>query len=250
MSAVAIALLAFALLLGSATGAMALRKLLPSHHFADDSKDALKAGLAVIGTIGGLVLGLLVAAATGSYNTQRGYVVQMAAEIDLLDRALAHYGSEARPVRDELRVTAQRILLQMWPSSGRSLSAVPGGARNEELFDRLEDLSPKSPAQTSVKQIAINLVLDIARTRYLIAAQLDTTVSSPLLVMLVFWFCVTFAGIGVFAPRNVTTVSGIALCALAIAGAIFVVLEMYAPFGGVMRIPSAALEDAIGRLGR
>ncbi|HKE35828.1 MAG TPA: hypothetical protein VKB39_00250 [Candidatus Baltobacteraceae bacterium] len=247
MIAAATALLAFALLFGSAMAAMSLRRAMPEQHLKDDSKDAIKAGLGIIGTIGGLVLGLLVASATGSYNAQRGYVIQISSELALLDRALSHYGPEANPARAEIRASAQHVLNSVW--SEQPAEEVPGGAQGDAAFDRIEDLTPKTPLQASVKGIATNVVLDIAKTRYLIYEQLETTVSRPLLIMLVFWFCVTFAGLGIFAPRNPTTVVGLALCAVAIAGAIYLILEMYSPFSGLLRIPSTALEGVIAHMG-
>jgi hypothetical protein len=244
------ALASFVCLLGSAFAGMSLARVLPKHHLDDDSKKAIERGLGIIGTVAGLVLGLLVASATGAYNAQRGYVIELSSEIGLLDRALAHYGPEAAPVRATLRVDAQRLLAELWPPPGAPpLDSVPGIRRNEALFDQLEQLTPKSTTQASIKGIAINLTLGLARTRWLIYEGLASSVSVPLLVMLVFWFCVTFCGIGIFAPRNGTTLIGLALCAIAISGAIYLILAMYAPFQGLIEIPSAPLQDTITRLG-
>ena len=229
---------------------MSLARALPKQHLDEDSRKAIERGLGIIGTVAGLVLGLLVASATGAYNAQRGYVIQMSSEIALLDRALAHYGPEAAPLRATLRDDAQRLLVEVWPPRGAPASdSAPGNPRNEALFDQLEELTPKTALQTSVKGIAINLAIDLGRTRWLIYEGLASSVSLPLLMMLVFWFCVTFCGIGIFAPRNGTTLVGIALCAIAISGAIYLILAMYAPFQGLIQIPSSALRDTITRLG-
>ncbi len=231
---------------------MSLRGRIPDPHLSDDSKHAIERGLAIIGTIAGVVLGLLVGAATASYNTQRGYVVQISAEVGLLDRALAHYGPQGGDARKTLRRTANDVLVEIWPQrSNGSGSLAPGIARNEAIFDEIEKLVPGSPEQTSIKQIAIGIVLDIARTRWLMYEQLAATISIPLLVILLFWFCVTFAGLGLFAPRNATTIVGLTLCAVAIAGAMYIMMAMYAPFsGGLLEISSRPLEEAIARLGR
>ncbi|MBV8284286.1 MAG: hypothetical protein JO175_06525, partial [Candidatus Eremiobacteraeota bacterium] len=125
----------------------------------------------------------------------------------------------------------------------------PGNRQNEALFDQLEALAPKNAEQTSLKGIAISMALDLGRTRWLIYEQLASSISMPLLIMLIFWFCVTFCGIGLFAPRNATTLVGLALCAVAITGAIFLMLEMYSPFEGLIQIPSTPLQDTISRLG-
>lgn len=250
MSSLGVALASFLCLFASAFAGTSLALILPKHHLDDDSKKAIERGLGIIGTVAGLVLGLLVASATGAYNAQRGYVIQLSADIALLDRALVHYGPEAAPVRAALRGDAQRMLVELWPPPGTPASdSLPGNRRNEALFDQLEELMPKSALQTSVKGIAINLALELGRTRWLIYEGLASSVSLPLLVMLIFWFCVTFCGIGLFAPRNGTTLIGLALCAVAISGAIYLILAMYSSFQGFIQIPSAALQDTISRLG-
>jgi len=38
--------------------------------------------------------------------------------------------------------------------------------------------------------------------------------------------------------------------ALAVSGAILIILEMYSPFTGILRISSAPIRDAISQLGR
>src|SRR5581483_9657974 len=98
-----------------------------------------------------------------------------------------------------LRDDARRLLVELWPPPGTPPSdTTPGNRRNEALFDQLEDLTPKSASQLSIKGIAINLALELGRTRWLIYEGLASSVSVPLLAILVFWFCVTFCGIGIF----------------------------------------------------
>ena len=80
--------------------------------------------------------------------------------------------------------------------------------------------------------------------------QADTSVSMALLVLLIFWFAITFIGFGLFAPWNATTIVALALCALAVSGAVIVMLEMYTPFEGFMQISDAPLRAALAHLGR
>ena len=249
MSALAVASLAFVFLFACALMGMGLRWRIPEDHLGDDSKKAIERGLAIIGTISGLVLGLLVASATSSYNTQRGYVIQLASQVSLLDRALAHYGPGASDARTTLRQDAAGMLSDIWPQHGDAASSHRLG-RNEAIFDRIEDLAPSNAKQTSIRQIAIGLVLELAHTRWLMYEQQEASVSIPLVVILLFWFSVTFTGLGLFAPGNPTTVLGAALCALAVAGAMYIMLAMYSPFSGLLQIPSTPLEEAIARLGR
>ncbi len=250
MNPIGIASIAFACLFGAALLGMRLRVALPEHHMNDDSRHLLQTGLGIIGTMAGLVLGLLVASATSSYNAQRAEIDDVSSKVVLLDRVLAHYGPQAGAPRRVLRQTVQRALVAIWPqesSSGPQLTPLTGA---EALLDEVGGLSPKSDLQSTLKPDAMGLVMNLAQTRWLMYEQADTSVSVPLLVLLIFWFTITFIGFGLFAPWNATTVVALALCALAVSGAVMVMLEMYAPFAGFMQISDAPLREALAHLGR
>jgi hypothetical protein len=250
MNPIGIASIAFACLFGAALLGMRLRVALPEHHMNDDSRHLLQTGLGIIGTMAGLVLGLLVASATSSYNAQRAEIDDVSSKVVLLDRVLAHYGPQAGAPRRVLRQTVQRALAAIWPhesSRGPQLTPLTGA---EALLDEVGGLSPKSDLQSTLKPDAMGLVMNLAQTRWLMYEQADTSVSMPLLVLLVFWFTITFIGFGLFAPWNATTVVALALCALAVSGAVMVMLEMYAPFAGFMQISDAPLREALAHLGR
>jgi hypothetical protein len=88
---------------------MYLRKALPEHHLNAESRDLVKLGVGLIATMSALVLGLLVASAKGSYDTQRNEVLQLSGKVVLLDRILAHYGPEAKEARDLLKPGRNRF---------------------------------------------------------------------------------------------------------------------------------------------
>ena len=52
----------------------------------------MKLGIALIATMAALVLGLLIASAKSTYDTRRSQLLQVSADIILLDRLLANYG--------------------------------------------------------------------------------------------------------------------------------------------------------------
>jgi hypothetical protein len=251
MSAIGIGLVVFACLFGGALLGIGLRKALPTHHMSDESRHLLEIGLGIIGTMAGLVLGLLVASATGSYNAQRSELLDVASKVVLLDRVLAHYGPDASAPRRALRIAVTRTLNRIWPNEGSSPPEIdPFAVRGEDVLDEIEDLSPKTDSQRSLKPEAIGLALNLAQVRWLMYEQTGSSISAPLLVLLVFWFTITFIGFGLFTPSNTTAIVALALCALAVSGAVFVMLEMYTPFQGLVQIPSAPLRDALAHLGR
>ena len=65
---------------------------LPGHQLSTEDKDVIRLGTGLIGTIAALVLGLLIASAKNSYDTQSAQVRQMTANIILLENLLAQYG--------------------------------------------------------------------------------------------------------------------------------------------------------------
>jgi hypothetical protein len=53
-----------------------------------------------------------------------------------------------------------------------------------------------------------------------------------------------------FAPRNATVITALFVAGGAVSGAIFLILEMYAPFGGLIKLSSAPLRTALTHLGQ
>jgi len=250
MSPIATSLLVFVCVFGGALFGMLLRSRLPEHHLSAESQRVVSLGAGIIGTMAALVLGLLVASAKGSYDAQSDEMMDFSSRIVLLDRVLAHYGPEAKDARDLLRDVVARMVDRMWVErSGYSESKriVTGG---EVMYDKIQELSPRDEAQRLLKTQALNLVLALQQTRWLMFEQRGRSISVPLLMMLVFWLTINFVSFGLFAPRNGTVITTLLLCAVAVSGAIFLILEMYEPYTGLIHISSAPVRSALEQLGR
>src|SRR5580765_1852264 len=94
----------FGCLFGGALVGMLIRLALPEHHFSAESKDTMKLGMGLIGTMGALVLGLMVSSAKSSYDAQKNELTQMSARVIMLDRVLANYGPETKEAREILKI--------------------------------------------------------------------------------------------------------------------------------------------------
>jgi hypothetical protein len=70
VSSIATSCIVFACVFGGALLGMLLRNFLPEHHLDPDSRNVVNLGMALIGTMTALVLGLLIASAKSSYDTQ------------------------------------------------------------------------------------------------------------------------------------------------------------------------------------
>src|SRR5262245_26733559 len=191
MSSITVSLIVFACVLGGGLLGLLLHAALPQHHVSGDSKDAVKVGVGLVGTMAALVLGLLVASAKASYDAQGAQLIQLSANVVLLDRILAHYGPETKEARDGLRNAVSRFLEGTWSKTGAaSGGAAPGSA--EALYDKIQGLSPKDDKQRSLQAQAWSLVLSLGQMRWLMYEQGVTTVSTPLLVILVLWLTLIF----------------------------------------------------------
>jgi hypothetical protein len=91
---------------------------------------------------------------------------------------------------------------------------------------------------------------DLMETRWLMLGGLSTSVPLPFLVVVVFWLTIIFGSFGLLAPRNGTVVAVLFLCALSVAGSIFLILEMDQPFKGLMKISSAPVRYTLSQLGQ
>jgi hypothetical protein len=250
MSSLTVSAIAFACVFGGALLGIFLRTVLPEHHLSADSKGSVTLGMGLIGTMGALVLGLVVSSAASSYFSQRDEVTQISAKLVLLDRILAHYGPEAKGARDALRSEVAGMLDQMWPQERSQVSHLKPEGRAEAVYDVIQQLSPQNEAQRSLKASASNVAIDIGKTRWLMYEQESSPVPKTFLAIVVVWLTVVFTSFGLFAPRNATVIVTLLLGALSVAGAILLIQELYTPFEGLIRISSAPLRSALAQLGK
>ena len=103
MSPMAIGWIVFALVFGSALVGMSLHRVLPAEHVSSDSKDVVKlGGRAGWGDVG---TGPEPARRLGksAFDTRSSQLVQVSADMVLVDRALARYGPETKDEQDLLK---------------------------------------------------------------------------------------------------------------------------------------------------
>jgi hypothetical protein len=77
MNPISLAMIVCGCVLGAALLGIRLRVYLPEHHLSSDIKDAVRIGMGVVATMSALLLGMLIASAKGSYDTQKSELMQM-----------------------------------------------------------------------------------------------------------------------------------------------------------------------------
>jgi len=226
-----------------------LRRSLPKHHLSEDAQNTVRLGVGLIATIAALVLGLLIAAAKGSFDTQNTQVTQITADLILLDNILAQYGPEARPIREQMRSSVGSFADRLWrEKQDAARGPFEANAATERVYLEIQGLSPQNDLQRSLQSRAVQLSNDIAQTRLLLFVESDTLIPVPFLAILVFWLVIIFASFSLFSPLNATVFTCLSLFALSAACAIFLILQLSQPFTGLLMISSAPLRNALGPL--
>jgi hypothetical protein len=244
-----IAAIVFACVFGGALGGMVLHTRVPEHHLTKETEDAVKLGMGMIATLAALVIGLLVASAKSSFDTKDAELRQFSANLILLDRQLVHYGPEASEARDLLRRYTVYKVDSTWPDeASRRVDEPDGWILLEDVQDKLRALAPRDDAQRWLQARALQISSDLASTRWLLDVQRETAIRTPFLVMLAFWLTIIFTSFGVFAPRHATMITALFVCSFSVAGALFLILEMDRPFGGLIHLSSAPMREALSRL--
>jgi len=251
MSPIVTSLIIFACVFGGAMIGLSLRSILPDHHLSSDSRDVIKLTIGLIGTMSALLLSLLVASAKGSFDTRRTELTQIATNTIMLDRVLAHYGPDAAETREMLRKALARMIDELWSNDGSLQNPVLSQLSNRELlFDKIQQLTPKNETQRALQTQAEAIAIGIGQTRWLLNEQAVSSISVPLLVVVVFWLTTLFLTFGTLTPRNMTVVIALFVGSLSVAGALFLILELDQPFNGLITISDVPLKNALVVLGK
>ena len=249
MSHITIGLVAFACTFGGVLIGLFIHSRLPNDQFDSDSKEAVRVGMALVGTTVALVLGLLIASGKAFYDSQNSEVTQLAADAVLLDKILDHYGPETKEMRNLLRSSVASMLDMMWRRDSANRTYFAAFATSEALFTKIQELSPHSDGQRFLQSQALSTMTRLSQTRLLMGAQETASVPMPLVVVLVFWLALLYISFGLFARPTPVVVVSLFASALAVCAAILLILDMYQPYTGLIQVSSAPLHAALAQLG-
>ena len=245
-----ISLIVFAIILAGAFAGWAIRRCLPAHDLADETKSLVSVSMAVVATISALVLGLLISNANTSFSALGGEVTTLSAQILRLDHILRRYGPETDPARDTLRQYAELKTADLFPDHPADLRL--GDQSTYELLQQLEEsvlaLKPANARDKWWLDQAMTLTGKIGDTRWLLTQQAGQGTPKAFVALLVFWLTLLFASFGLFAPRNLTSAVTLTLCAVAVAGAIGMILELERGFGALVHISPQPMRQAVKTL--
>jgi hypothetical protein len=253
MNGTVIALISAGCIFGGTLLGLALRRMLPGHHLSDESKDAIKIGAGMISMMSALVLGLLVSSAKSNFDATNTAIIQGGAKVILMDRVLANYGPETKEVREALRRSVAAAIELLWPEEGSTeagLGAFERATTMEKLLEKIRALKPQSEAQRALQGQVLQLGQEMMLSRWIQIEQAQTSLPMAFVVIVLFWLTMLYMTFGVLAPRNATVITVMLIGALALATAMFLIVEMNRPMAGAVKVSSGPMRKALEHLGR
>jgi hypothetical protein len=229
---------------------LGLHRALLDHHRSSESKDVVRLVQALIASMATLVLGLLIASASAHYRAQADGVTSLAADIMVLDGALAHAGPDAQPARVALRGMLSAAIASHVLEAGVE-SAVIDPARMDAFYSAIAGLQTSNAAQHAAQQQALAIAARLVQARALLMVR-DVTdqVQWPFLAVLVSWLAMLFLAMGLFVRANSIICIALVAGALAVGGAIFLILELEQARSGVLRVSDEPLRFVLRQIGR
>jgi hypothetical protein len=246
-----IALLPAALVFVSGLAGLFLQVWRSEKEGADETRDLINRMTGLIATMSAIVLGLLIASANNFYTTQKAGLETVSARILQLDSVLRRFGPDAQPARDLLKDMITSSYERVWKTGSDALTIEETQAKWDAMFvilNRLRETTPDARKFLLVK--ATDITTSINDQRLLMLLQLSNSLSWPFMTILVSWVCLLFFGFGTLARVNRAAVAGLAVGAVSVASAIFLIVELSRPYSGLLRLSPDPVLKAIDALGR
>jgi hypothetical protein len=227
---------------------------LPTHHRTNETRDVVRLGIGIVSLLTSLVLGLLIASAKSTFDTNDSQMRSYAADFIVLDQTLRNYGPEADPVRNVLRIYIDRTIRSIWPdeAAGPALPAedTVAGGMLDRVMQSVLALKAANPDQAWLRQQALGTVAQLIQIRWSLLVNQNGTISPVILEVVVTWIMVIFASFGLNAPYNGTVVGAFLICALSIGASVFLIQELDTPLNGVIAVSSEPMKNAQAHLGQ
>jgi len=243
-----IGLSVFFVIFGATFAGVVLGRCLPTHHTTDETKRIISLAMAVVGTVSALVLGLLISTANNSFIARSGEVTRISADILRLDHIMQLYGPETASAREVLRKYTAQKTADLFPTDTQDQPRLENPstyALLQETEGLLLALHPADNREKWLMDQALMISADIGTTRWLLAQRTQQGTPKMLLGLVVLWLALLFASFGLFAERNLTLMIALALCAIAVSGAVEIIVDLEQPFTGLLRISPQPMHHAL-----
>jgi hypothetical protein len=151
----------------------------------------------------------------------------------------------------QFRMLVEASVNRIWPAQAPVQVELKPRDEGNILVDELRLLAPKSGAQAEVKAQILHMIIELRQTQWLLFLKSQqSAIPIPLLLVVVTWLALIYFSFGIFTQPSSTIVVTLAFGALAVSTAVLMILELYTPFSGLLRISSAPILEALSQMGR
>jgi hypothetical protein len=239
------------ILFGASVIGMLLEEIVPPEVLTS-SKASVGAMSGLVTLLLALVLGLLVYTAFAVFSGQQADALSLGPVIAEIDIALERYGPEAgqRPGRTARRAASLTLRFFGGAKPGPQMHTFEETkATLAGLTGYFDSLKPATDDQRSQLSTARGLARQYQDTQMKMARQLAAPFPPYVIAIVVCWAAALFLGNGLVAAPNAVSVLAHLVGAVAIASAIFLILELSSPYTGVIRLSPDGLDRVIAALG-
>jgi hypothetical protein len=137
--------------------------------------------------------------------------------------------------------------IAQWTIS-HSLGATVANLRARQAY--LSSLHPTTEEQEQALAGANQAAMAISQTRMQMALALTDPVSRPLIDIVVAWTVFIFIGFGMIHASNLASLAAMAVGAIAVSTAVYLVIDLSQPYSGVFRVSPAPIEEVLTEMGK
>jgi hypothetical protein len=252
------------LLCASAGAGYVVKSRLPERHRSRGAIELVQLSVNLLATFIAIVLGLLTTSVKAGFDAAYSARGTYAAELAQMDECLREYGPETAAIRQQLQSYVAAVIASTWPDekapagvSYPDTSRMPLTGESQTLGAILHDvgravraLQPADTLHQRILDACMEQYSDLTKSRWTVIEGARPSISTPFYWVLVIWLVILFACLGLTSPPDALTVIVIALSAVSITAAVFVILDMDLPYGGIFGIPSTSMRDALADMMR
>jgi hypothetical protein len=247
MDSVNVTAAAFVVICGGAILGFMTRRILREHHVDPKTQDAVKVATGVVASMTALVLGLLVASAKSGFDGHAADARKFVINITLLDRSMRLYQPPLTQERAALTQFARDMRDKLWNEKS-TLENRNIMSQLDQIRNKFRNLDPQTLQDKSLKDRYMSLSDTLILTANELLLEEPVTVPVQMIVIVDIWLAVTFFAFALFAPFNLVSSISLGIGAGAVALALFMIVEMNAPFQGFITVSPATMDEAISEL--
>jgi hypothetical protein len=172
-----------------------------------------------------------------------------------LDLALTDYGPEATAGRALLRQDLAKSIDAIWNAdqsdsefAAHNFAAAINTLRHKAGF--LQSLSASTDEQKQALAMAQQTIEAIGQARLQMSFALYGAVSYPLVYIVVGWGVALFCGFGLMSKGNAMSFVALVFGSLAVASAMYLILDLSSPYSGLFRVSPAPLQQVLAQMGQ